>query len=309
MSSNLLGIIFPYIITSSNSSYIFTLLLSSIISLLLILLYIKLINKNINKSKLLLIINLLITSYLFYRFTVFVSNEYLTQTPIILISLLLFLPIIVSSFKNIDVIIRCSSIIIIISFILLLLSNLSLINKIDINFLKQISFKPLIVIKDSIIISILSTSPIFNTLLVKEHINIDKKHIITSYIITHLLLIITTVIIIGTLGLNISSIYRYPSYIVLKNINILNFIKNVQNLSVVFWTMIFTFTICFNIKCIEASFNKKYKLIILPLIFILSFTFIKIDTLINKNGLLYTYIPFILSLLLILTLLTSIKKK
>ncbi len=314
MLSNLLGLIFPYLV---NPSYIYTLILSFIFGLIIILIYTKVLNKistNIFNTKplitvLLKIINIIITAFIIYRITIFISNEYLPETPTILILSLLYLPTVIASFKNKDVIIRCSSSIIIIAFMLLLFSKISLISKIDIN-----NFKPLIyssnIFKDALIISVLNTSPIFTTLFLdKEYLKIENKNIIISYILSYLVMIIIFLNIIGVLGIHIASIYKYPSYITLKNINILNFIKNVQNLSVVFWIMFSTFTSSFNMMYIKEKINKMYIIPVLIMIFILSYIFIINDNYINKVNNLYVYIPFTLNFIFIILSFIAIKIK
>ena len=329
INSNLLGIIFPYIINNSYYSFIYTLLLSFIISIILILLFYKLLNtlpsKNIfekiniiyeNKTSkvikgILLLIFLLNSSLVFFRFSSFVANEYLTETPSIIICLLLSLPIFISSKKDINTLGRIASSIVYATSIMFIFSRLSLIPHISIDNLKPIVFdNPFNILKDSLVVSILNIGPLFTMLVIsKENIINNKntlKAIILSYIFSFLLITIILLTIIGVLGIDISKIYTYPSYMVLKNINILNFIKNVQNFSVLFWIMFMSFTSSFNLSIIRKELNVKNNKILFIIFFLISIFIFSKESIINRYNNLYALLPFYLYLFLIIILFTSL---
>ena len=90
----------------------------------------------------------------------------------------------------------------------------------------------------------------------------NKKETIINYIISMITVITVSFLSVTVLGINEASIYRYPEYIVLKRIKLMNFISNVDN--------IFNFAIIADLMLTTASGlrgietnNKFFKYIIL----------------------------------------------
>ena len=242
--SSFLGMGFPYIIKHSGTSWFLSLLIGFVVSLVLLFIYFKIFNllpeKNIvEKIKtifpkvigniliyLLFLIFFLFSIIMFWRYSTFISSEFLTETPNFIIALLVSLPIIYAALLKFDVISRTSNIIILMCMSFYLLNFTSLFNSIDFT-----NFKPLFItpIKDTIKVGIISgviqTAPIFITLIIpKSKITKNEKitrSILISYVVSFLAISGSIFSIIGVLGLNIANLYTFPSYIVLKTINVL----------------------------------------------------------------------------------------
>lgn len=336
-NSSLLGILFPYIINNSNNSILYNIIIIFFTGLIYLFIYYKIFSflpdlplskkiENIYPKIISKIINIIITILVFFiviiifwRFSTFITSEYLTETPGWMISILLALPIYYASYKNVDVAGRCASDIIFTIILLFLFSRISLINKIDIENFKPIIFNG----KDSLITSVISSTllvmPILTTLIVPKNKIVDKhfkKAIFISYIFSFIIFSLILLTIIGILGKDLASIYTFPSYVVLKNLNIFNFIKNIENFSVLFWIMFMSFTCSFNMFFIKSSVKDTFNInknktlnIIMTIIFIVFLSIIiyilPYENYINNYKNAYAIIPFIIYIVLFLIIFIS----
>ena len=232
---------------------------------------------------------LLISSYSLYNITLFINYNLLNDIDIISIMLLLLLSIVYLSSRGIKTIIR-TSVIIIGIFILISLINITTL----IPYSKPINLYPLISNKlSNIYISsfyymILSVTPIF-LLLVIPKVEISKKdkykkYMIISYIISSFYNLITLILVISILGVELSSILKYPEIMILQKVSLLNFIERIEDF--LSFKMLFDtfFVIVLGIFYIKEGIittfkfkgiKKKYivDLIIGSIILILSITF------------------------------------
>ena len=336
INSNLLGMVIPYLIRKVKTSVVLTFLISFILGLIYIYIFLKLFNlfpnltlsekvekifsKKLSKviNTLIVLLTFLIVIIVFWRFSTFISSEYLTETPPFLISLLLAGPIFMAMFKDFDIAARCATIIIISILALFIFSRLSLLTSIKLD-----NYKPLItssfknIFKCSIFSVILEMTPLMLTLNIpKSNITNSKnlkKDLIIAYIFSFIILTSITLTIIGVLGVDVASLYTFPSYIVLKNISMLNFIKNIENFSVIFWVMFMSFTCAFGMVFIKTSLKLTFKIskqkllnTIMIILFVLFMGIILVllpyENFINKYKNAYVMIPFIIYSLFIITI-------
>lgn len=327
IDSTLLGIAFPYIIRESTTSFVFSLIISFIIGLLYMFVFIKIFDfmpeKNIIEkietifpkviakivNSLMFFLVFLVLIIIFYRFSTFISSEYLTETPAPVISILLAGPLFYAMFKDIDTAARCATIIIFTIIFLFIFSRITLLTQIDLENFKPIVFnEPLDIIKNAFYFSTLQMVPLFLALMIPKNNITDPekitKHLIFAYLFSYFIIVTMLITIVGLLGVKIASLYTFPSYVVLKNLNILNFIKNVENFSVLFWIMFMSFTtaICLvfmkNIIYTTYKIKNKRKLNISMIILFIAFiitiiVLLPYENYINKYKNLYANIPFI----------------
>ena len=283
INSNLLGTVIPYLIREVKTSVIFSLLISFFLGFIYIFIFLKIFNflpnltltekierilpkpfsKIINIS--ISLLTFLMVLIVFWRFSTFISSEYLIETPSFLISLLLASPLFLALFKDFDVAARCATIIVIFIIILFLISRVSLIN-----YIKLDNFKPLLnndlthIFKGSIVLSVLEMTPLILTLNIPKSNITDsnklKRNLIIAYIFSFFIVSSITLTIIGTMGIDIASLYTFTSYINLKNISMLNFIKNIENFSVIFWVMFMSFTCAFGLVFIKTSLKVTFNI-------------------------------------------------
>ncbi len=348
INSTLLGLLIPFLINKLKTSFLFSLLISFLLGFVIIFLFLKIFDFEPSKtifekidstfpkiiSKLInILIFILVYTFLvviFYRISTFISSQFLTESPEYIIPIILILPILYLSLFGIDTAGRMAIISMVIGFTMFILNIISLTPSIEID-----NFKPLLnnnfikVSKFSIIFSLVYLLPIFTTLIIPKDNIVDKskfkKTLIITYIISYLctsLIFLTTV---GVLGVNIANLYIYPSYSVLKTIDVLSFLDNLENLNILILVLFMSYTCSFCFIFIRGFIdnifkfkNKKinyfiYGFIIIAFIAMIIYA-LPYETLLVKIKFQFSYLLLIVSIafifLVLLTLVIGkIKKK
>lgn len=139
------------------------------------------------------------------------------------------------------------------------------------------------------------------------------KDFVNGYIIGSITIIVPIILCIGTFGIPLANILRYPEYMILKKITIFSFsnLENILTSSYIFDSIIAGFIVLYTLNSIlKKYFNNKYALIIITIIVLILNHILFSKNIINII-LLYDlsfYIGVIL-LLLILLCIKYIKKK
>lgn len=257
-----LGIGISKIINTSMQDSWISIILGTVLGLLLIKLFTTLPQKE-NKilkytySSIILTINLLLVTKL-------ISSIYLNKTPDILVIIPLIILIYYTTSKDINLILKLSQIMCLIFILFALFPTITLTPKIDIDY-----FKPILttniknIITSSIDYALISTSPYI------LYPNLKQNYNYKTYLLSSLMIFIIITTTIGNLGINLAKLYRYPEYMIFKEISILGFIENIQNILSFLW-LFASYTLssitAFNIK---QTTNKKYYIITLILITLL----------------------------------------
>ena len=270
---------------SKNDAWI-SVIIGSLLGLFIIFIF-----KKIDKEKrknLSLIYNIEILCIDLFLVTKLISSIYLNKTPDLQVMLPFLVAIYYGVNKGINVLFKVSSILFFIYILITIIPATTLVPIINID-----NFKPVLtnswtnILIGAIRFSIISTTPITIFPNIKE--NLSYK----TYIFACILLFIISTAIIGTLGINLSLTYRYPEYQVFKNISLLGFIENIQNILSYIW-LISSFTLAqftsYNIKKII----KQKGLIIIFIIILFTFSKYLLSNYIYTDYLLNYYSYFLL---------------
>ena len=293
MQSMFMGIGISSLINNTHEFVFLSIIIGTLFGFILI----KLFNFNTNNkystclcSIILLIISLIVNVNM-------VSVMYLDNVPKFILGLPIILLLIYLINKKDYTLFKLSNIILYINLFLVISACIFLLPHIKLNnfFISNVSI--INILKSSLNYSIYSITPI---------IFIDnKKHIYKSYIINSILILMIIFSIYGILGYNLASIYRYPEYIVLKNISISSSIENLENIISFHWI--------FNIFILMSTCTYKLKKcinnnLIVSIILLLILLF---STLINQHFIniyfFYNNLVYILSFILIIVFLTNKK--
>lgn len=262
---------------------------------------------------LLVLLFLLISSTIIFNLSNFIVSQYLSETKIIYVMIVLGITIYFTLNKGIETISRISSIFIVIFIFLFLIAILSLKKEINLNNIKPILEYGLIPpIKAGLINSIITTIPCFSLLIVSKSNITNKsktlKYIIIGYIISSTILFLISLVSTSILGEYLIKIYQYPAYISLKKASLFNFIDRIENFFSLAWILssFIAITACLNyIK--ETITNKNNNILNILLIIIsiyLSYKLFKNNTIFDSYIL--HYYPYILLIVLIIFILISI---
>jgi spore germination protein KB len=237
-------------------------------------------------SIILVILSILYFIYLLWSQNIYVQNKYLEETSSIITTLFFLLPVLYLVKKDMKVISKVSIAVFFVTIIELLFSYLNLFNKIDLNnYLPIFNSKTSDILISSIKYASYSITPVIFLLVTpKNQINNPDKLNRNLYIfnlISGIKFLIVVSFLIGIFGIDLSKLFYYPEYSLVKKINTLNFIQNVQNI---------------------LTINSIYKLLIsevLSLFFIKTYFEYK-----NYNKIIF-YIMIIISVLLSINLFSN----
>lgn len=237
-------------------------------------------------SFILVILSILYFIYLLWSQNIYVQNKYLEETSSIITTLFFLLPVLYLVKKDMKVISKVSIAVFFVTILELLFSYLNLFNKIDLNnYLPIFNTKISNILISSIKYASYSITPVIFLLVTpKNSINNPDKLNRNLYIInliSGIKFIIVISFLIGIFGIDLSKLFYYPEYSLIKKINTLNFIQNVQNI---------------------LTINSIYKLLIsevLSLFFIKTYFEYK-----NYNKIIF-YIMIIISVLLSINLFSN----
>lgn len=250
---------------------------------------------------------LLVLTYLVIAVTIlfnisnFIISQYLTNTPLILVTLVFGAVILHTIRKGIYTISKISFIYVIIIISLFILGVILLSSDIKVDNIKPIlEFginSPFIT---SIMYTLLFTSPMYSILVIPknsiENSNNSNKYLVITYLLVAFMICFIIFISSAALGKYLIKIYQYPVYITLKKISIFGFIDRIENFLSVQFILSSFISLMMPIFYIKSSIKRDNNLFIsfiTTLIIVITSTFIfKSNT--NFNNYLSNIYPYIL---------------
>ena len=188
----------------------------------------------------------------------FVNSFYLTNTPKIIVNIPFIVLAIYITFKGKSVIENLSNFLWFISLIIILFFAISLTGYINFNNLIPVFTNgPNNIIKCALIYASVTSIPQIITI----NYSNDFKHTIKDYLLSSVTIFIIVFFTIIAMGEPLLKIYSFPEYTVLRQIKILNFVENIENISAFIWyfdLFIMLSTLTNNLK---QSLPRKYNLI------------------------------------------------
>lgn len=283
LNSSLLGIIFPYILHESKTSFYISLGISFLVGLAFIFIYLKIFNflpdkdifekidaifpKWVSKiiSLILMALVFMIAVIIIWRLVTFISSEFLVETPNLFIGLLIAAPLFYAMLYDFDVIGRLATFCLVVAFFLLMFNVVSLFSQVDISNLKPLlNFDLMHTGKSVIVFSFVVFAPAFLTLVIPKDNIVDSNKVTRSILATFTLEMISIglifFIIVSVLGIEISNIYTFPSYVVLKTLSVLSFIQNTENISILVWVLLMTFSGSFCLLFMKTGLKDLFNL-------------------------------------------------
>ncbi len=325
------GTLIPYMLITAKTSVFISIFIGFLLGLLIIFLFFKIFDflpeyslfkkidyvfpKFVSKIivSIILLFMFIFAVFVFWRYSTFISLEFLAETPNSLITLILILPVIYSTMYDIDTLARISTFCVFIGAFLFFNNVISLFGQNDFSNLLPLLNKDFSHLsKSSVMFSMLCVVPILSLLVIPKNNIVDKenvkKSILIGYIINTICVSIIFLCIIGVLGIDVSILFTFPSYEVLKTINMFSFLDNIENINILIWVLFMTLSLQYNLQTIKTGlyeiFNVKTKKkqyivmgIIISLLIGVIIYLIPYENYINKYKNMYAYSPFILLVL------------
>ena len=195
----------------------------------------------------------------------FIHTQFLNKTPIIIISLIFLSVALYILTKGINVITKTTVIIFYMSIFLVIISVIGLVPRFELSNLKPMFQYDIKGLFDSLkfYYAFNITPMLFLTIIPKDDIKNPKifKSLSISYIVSTLAIFMAIILTIGVFGYELTSIYEYPEYQVLKQISLIGVSSRIESILVIQWIFdlfIYNiFIIYFICNCIKKTITKK----------------------------------------------------
>lgn len=279
--SSMFGIGFYLIFKETSKDSWISLLLGTLLGIIIIYIF-SLIKKYINNKTIIdslknyslgklyififILFNLFLITTTLVILPLFVNSFYLTHTPKLVVNIPFLLLAIYLTFKDKKVLENLSNLLCVFSIIIILSFAFFLTKYISFNELLPIfTVKTTSILKSALTFGIITSVPTILTL----NYSYDFKTSILDYLLGVGTLFIILFFTIISLGKPLIEIYSFPEYAVLKKINILNFIENIENISSFIWYFDMFMMLAINVRNLKDSLPKKFnKLSLVILLFI-----------------------------------------
>lgn len=260
---------------------------------------------------LLLLASIIILTYALLTYKTFVSSFLLSTTPVYIVLIPWLLLLIYCAWNGLSMIHKIASCLFPFSIVLSLLSIISIFGNFDFyNFLPILTTSPSNMFMSIISFAGISAFPGILTL----HMDNNIKNYGKFYLLSALMIIIAILCINGVFGEVLVNVFRFPEYMVLKQVKLFDFIEKIENILSISWAFDLFITSAFCVYSIKTLVPKKhnpiYTLVIIGLVAII------IDRIFDANyiyelALYYAlpYVSLILPIIIILLLLYQIKKR
>ena len=260
---------------------------------------------------LLLLASIIILTYALLTYKTFVSSFLLSTTPVYMVLIPWLLLLIYCAWNGLSMIHKIASCLFPFSIVLSLLSIISIFGNFDFyNFLPILTSSPSNMFMSIISFAGISAFPGILTL----HMDNSIKNYGKFYLLSALMIIIAILCINGVFGEVLVNVFRFPEYMVLKQVKLFDFIEKIENILSIAWAFDLFITSAFCVYSIKTLVPKKhnpiYTLVIIGLVAII------IDRIFDANyiyelALYYAlpYISLILPIIIILLLLYQIRKR
>lgn len=187
--------------------------------------------------------------------TILTSNYLLLTTPTLLIVLVFFLVLLYACKKDFKAIGRVSEVFIYVSVIEIVFALFSLFKLVNIDrLLPMFTTNILDIVKCIMVFAGASILP--NILLINYKGDLKFRDVCTGYIIGCILMIVVLFFIISIYGSEFSSMVRFPEFLILKKIDIMGYLSNIENVLVTEWifNVLISSWVC--VKVLKDSMNK-----------------------------------------------------
>lgn len=259
---------------------------------------------------LLLFTSFILLIYVLVIYKIFVVSFLLVNTPSLFVTVPFIILATYCAFKGLKVISRVAGSLLPISILLCIFTFGSLAGYMETtNFLPILTVKPLNFISSLFTFAGISSLPNILSL----HFHGNTKGYIKMYLLASLFLILTLISVNGVFGENLVSIFRFPEYMVLKQLKLFKFIEKVENILSIAWIFDLFVTASMSIYSIrELLPEKKNKLTTCIILAIIIYIIDKVFAFnyINELKIYYVlpYISLIIPVIIIIFMLYLVKR-
>ena len=259
-----------------------------------------------------LIASIIILTYSLLTYKTFVSSFLLSTTPVFMIFIPWIFLIIYAAWNGVPMIHKLASALFPMSIVLSILAIISIFGNFDYyNFLPILTTSPGDLFMTIISFAGISAFPGILTLHFNSH---QIKNYVKIYLLAALSVIVVIFCINGVFGEVLVNVFRFPEYMVLKQVKFLDFIEKIENILSIAWAFDLFITASFSVYSIKELTPKKYSTLFTIVIIII--VGVLIDKFFDFNYIhelfLYYALPYvslIFSIIIIVLMLYLLKKR
>ena len=250
---------------------------------------------------------------LFFGISNFAISQFLAETPIIVLMILIGLLLIYNVNYGIETISRVSIIFLGIILFLTIISTTGILPHFETSNIKPTLENGIIPpLKGGTTLMLTNIVPIFILLIIpKNRIRNNKntnKTLMLFYTLAFILIFLAILLTVGSLGIYLCDIYQYPEYTVLKKISLFNFLDRIENFIYTKWILSSFCSLSLIVYYLNSSIKKTSRKL-LPTIIVIVMIYISLK-IFKNNTIFYNFIlniyPYICLLLLSIYLIIGI---
>ncbi len=202
-----------------------------------------------------LLASIILLTYTLLTYKTFVSSFLLATTPVFIIFLPWIILLFYAAFQGLPMIPKLASALFPISLILSLFSIISVFGNFDFaNFLPILTASPSNMLMCIISFAGISAFPGILTLHMQPN---QTKHYIFFYLLSAISVIIALLCVNGVFGEILVNVFRFPEYMVLKQVKLFDFIEKIENILSVAWAFDLFITSAFSIYSIKTLIPQR----------------------------------------------------
>lgn len=206
---------------------------------------------------------LFFTFVAFLEITYFVNSQFLYKTEYIYISICFIIPIIYALFKGINAITKTSLILFYIIILTALFIVIGVSSGINIENLKPaFQTPPSNLLHGALIIITYNVLPLLFLLIIKQSQIKNNKTIssVIFFVISLLTLVNVAFLTIGAFGVNMSILYEYPEFQILKKVEIGEFVNRLESILSLEWIISLFVLIIMGLLFVTENIKQTFKL-------------------------------------------------
>jgi len=198
----------------------------------------------------------------FLDMTHFINSQFLYRTPIWVISIVFIIPLVYSLFKGINAVSRTSLLLFYVVIVVIIFIIFGISSGVELeNLMPVFTTDGTSLIHGALILVAYNVFPLFFLLILPKDKLIDysPKKTLIFYFIAMLSLVNAAFMTIGIFGLDLSLLYEYPEFHLLKKVQVGNFIDRVESILSMEWILALFVLIMIAIYFVSRTFEQTFK--------------------------------------------------
>lgn len=205
---------------------------------------------------------LFVAQIAFLDMTHFINSQFLYKTPVWVISVVFIVPLAYSLFKGINAVSRTSLLLFYVVIAVIIFIILGVSSGIELeNLMPMFTTDGTSIIHGALILVAYNVLPLFFLLIIPKNklTGYSPKKTLLFYFLAMLSLVNAAFTTIGIFGLDLSLLYEYPEFHLLKKVQIGNFVDRVESILSMEWILALFVLIMVAIYFVSRTFEQTFK--------------------------------------------------